>query len=341
MNDDLRSSLEEAGRRPVPEPRAAFTSALEDRLVAIAEASVSERAAVAGVAPASGPLPASEPPPGPPRSRPAFGFAAGLAGLAAVLAIAVVMSGFGVRSTLAFELTDATNVEVALADGTTLVDPEGLLLPDGAVVRIGTGGSARIGDVLLGAGDVARVTDRRLNVDRRDDSTTTVAATPGPTRTPAIPTDAPPPGTPVPSYRPATPKPDVSLPPSATATPRIVAPTATPSVYLAASPTPAAVVKALKLEARRTGASEVGASWTSVSGAVSYVLVARASTDGTARDPIYPGSPVIGEFTHPPLKPLLFRVGPDVVQVRLLVVALSADGRVIGRSNIATVNLPR
>lgn len=334
MNDDLRRALEEAGRRAVPAPRPGFTRELEDRLLAIAGS-----ARDLGSAP--DPAPAAH------RPRPALGFGAGLAGLAAVLAIVVVMSGFGLRSTLALELTDTTHVEVALADGTTLVDPEGLLLPDGAVVRIGAGGSARIGDVMLGAGDVARVTDRRLDIDRRDDSTTTVVATPTPTptpsRAPAVPTDSPPPRTPAPSDRLATPGTDATIPPKPSATPRIVSPTPTvagaPRATL--SPTPAAVVKPIKLEARRTGASEVGATWTGVQGAARYILIRTASRDGTAGDPSYPGAPVVGEFTHPPIKPLLFRVWPDVVQVKLLVVALSADGAVIGRSNIATVDLPR
>lgn len=337
MNDDVRRVLEEAGRRSVPEPRPGFTQQLEDRLVAIAGTSAREPG------PALDPVSGPDPAPGPDRRRPAFGLAAGLAGIAAVLAIVVVMSGFGLRSTLALELTDVVNVEVALADGTTLVNPEGLLLPDGAVVRIGAGGSARIGDVRLGAGDVARVSDRRLDVDRRDDSTTTVVATPTPSRTPAIATDPPRPRTPDPTDRPATPGPDVSVPPKATATPKVgsPAPSAAVDPRTTPTPTPAAAVKPIKLEARRTGPSEVGASWTGVQGAARYILVATASRDGAARDPIYPGAPVIGEFTHPPVKPLHFRVGPDVIQIRLLVVALSADGAVIGRSNIATVDLPR
>ncbi len=332
MNDDLRRELEAAGRRDVPAPRPGFEAELEDRLAAIA------REPAILPSPATAPSPAS---PSPVRPKPGFGFAAGLAGFAAVLAIVVVMSGFGLRSTLALELTEAVNVEVALADGTTLVDPEGLLLPDGAVIRIGSGGSARVGDVVLGAGDVATVTDRRLEVDPRDDATTTVIATPIPSRSPAGPTHAPVPRTPAPSERPSTPRPDASIPPKISPTPRIVSPAATVAGDPGPTPTSKIVVVAIKLEARRTGPSEVGVSWTAVQGAARYVLLATPSRGGSARDPVYPGAPVIGEFTHPPLKPQLFRVGPEVVEVRLLVVALSDDGATVGRSKIAIVELPR
>ena len=53
------------------------------------------------------------------------------------------------------------NVEVALADGTTLEDPDGLRLPEGAVITVGDGGSARIGETVLRPGDVATVERRR------------------------------------------------------------------------------------------------------------------------------------------------------------------------------------
>lgn len=330
MSDDLRRKLDAAGRRPVPDPRPEFVSELEDRLVAAARARAPESPPDA--------LPESRR-----RPRPGFGLAAGLAGLAAVLAIVVVMGGFGLRTTLALELTDAVNVEVALADGTTLVNPEGLLLPDGAIVRIGAGGSARVGDITLGAGDTAVVSGRRLEIDRRDDSTTTVVATPSPSATRVAPSDAPPSRTPSPTDGRPTPAPDRSLPPNATPTPKPASQSPSPVPVDAAtpSPTPAAAVMPIKLEARRTGPAEVGVAWTGVPGAARYVLVATASRDGVARDPVYPGAPVIGEFTHPPLKPLSFRVGSDVREVKLLVVALSSDGAVIGRSNIATVELPR
>ena len=152
MNDDPRRDLEAAGRRPVPAPRPEFEAALEERLLAMARTPV----------PAAPPAP----PAGPARVRRrlAFGFAGGLAGAAALIAIAIVVGTLGARPSPDLELTAAVNVEVALSDGTTLVDPDGLLLPDGSVIRVGAGGSARIGDVVLRAGDVATVDAGRLQV---------------------------------------------------------------------------------------------------------------------------------------------------------------------------------
>ena len=63
------------------------------------------------------------------------------------------------------ELAAPVNVEVALADGTVLEDPDGLRLPEGAVIRVGAGGSARIGDTALVPGDVATVEQGRLRVE--------------------------------------------------------------------------------------------------------------------------------------------------------------------------------
>ena len=92
------------------------------------------------------------------------------------------------------------NVEVALADGTMLEDPDGLVLPEGAVVTVGEGGSARIGDTVLSPGDVATMRDGRLDVEGPP-----VGALATPDRSPR-PTDRP--VTPSPSTRPdATPAP--------------------------------------------------------------------------------------------------------------------------------------
>jgi hypothetical protein len=92
------------------------------------------------------------------------------------------------------------------------------------------------------------------------------------------------------------------------------------------------------LVARAVSPTEVGASWTAAAGASRYVLVADRSSPADV-DPLYPGSPVLGAFTRPPATPLIVRVGADVDQVRLLVVALRADGTELSRSNVARVTL--
>lgn len=80
--------------------------------------------------------------------------------------------------------------------------------------------------------------------------------------------------------------------------------------------------------------------WTETSGAARYVLVVTASRSGPATDPVYPGSRVIGEFATPPGRALRFRVPDGVVEVRLMVVALRENGRVLRRSRIVTVAIP-
>jgi hypothetical protein len=243
---------------------------------------------------------------------------------------------------MGLELIDPVNVEVALVDGTTLDDPDGLLLPDGAVVRVGAGGSARVGDVVLGAGDIATIDDQRLRVDRPEPPTASVATIPTPSPTP---TRSPPSGTPNQTIRPATTPPPTPRPagtaaptprPTPKPTPR---PTPTPPRADAPSASPKVDIVPLKLEARAVGASRIGARWSGTPRAARYVLVATRSLDGAARRPVYPGSPIVGEFTRPPTEPLVFRVPQEVVEMRLLVVALSADGAIVGRSNIAIVPL--
>ena len=54
-------------------------------------------------------------------------------------------------------LAQAVNVQVTLSDGTHLENPDGLSLPDGAVVTVGDGGFALIGGTELHPGDVATI----------------------------------------------------------------------------------------------------------------------------------------------------------------------------------------
>ncbi len=333
MTDEIRHQLEAAGRRPAPEPGPEFADALEARLMAVA---TNRAPAVAQ----------------PPRRR--WGrlrlperwlrvrLTAGVAVLAVVLIGVAVAGGLADRGTPNLELTGATNVEVALADGTTLVNPDGLLLPDGAVIRVGVEGAARIGDVQLGAGDVATVADRRLRIDRRgmtglvepgDSVAPASSAAPASSTSPsASPTKAPPASQP-----PQTPRPAGTA--AAFATPPSDRPTPSSTVSPRTSSAPTVDVVRLKLSAKAVGPSDIGAIWTGLPKASSYVLVASASRQGPAADPRYPGSTVIGEFAYPPKDPLRFRVPSGVGQIRLMVVALTADGSELTRSNIVTVPL--
>ncbi len=170
MNDDLRRELEAAGRRPVPEPRPEFQAALEARLLAVARTT----------APVTPPAP-----PARMRRWTAFRLAAGLTTAAAMLGIVFLIGVVGLGTSPDLELTGAVNVEVALADGTTLVNPDGLLLPDGSVVRVGAGGSARIGDVVLRGGDVATIDAGRLQVQPGSE-----ASRPGGSTPPTVPPGA-------------------------------------------------------------------------------------------------------------------------------------------------------
>ena len=333
MPDDIRQRLEDAGRRPVPDPRPGFEDALEARLMAM------------DVTPA---------PVRPTRSawrRPAFRLAAGFASLALVLGI-VAFGGMDDRSALAYELTGSVNVEVALTDGTTLTDPDGLLLPDGAVVRVGADGFARVGDVELREGDVARLIDGRLRIDRQPTGAVQTDATPTGTASTARPPTLPPspgptpsssvPATPSTTSRPSDAPPTVRPTPTGTTAP---SPAPTKDPPKTATPDAGAPTKSptdprrIRLEARVVGESGIRATWTAVPDARRYVLLGTRSKDGPARDPSYPAGAVVGVFTHPPDKPLVFRVGADVVEVRLVVVALDRDGNVVGRSRIVTLSM--
>ena len=333
MSDDLRRRLDEAGRRPVQSPDPDFADALEDRL----------RAVAASLPPV--------PPPSPRRGRPVGRWVAAAGVAAVVVAVAALSLGLlrpdptpGLRLALA----GPVNVEVALADGTVLEDPDGLLLPEGAVVTVGEGGSARIGDTVLGPGDVVTVEADRLEVRRRSpaavvpDPTPTRSPRPTETRAPAT-TSAPsarpsiatpspaPQGTasPVPTAEP-TPQPTGTAPPARTAPPATAQPT----------PTPTPAIVRPRLRARLLDGPRIAVRWTETSGAASYVLVATASRSGPAPDPVYPGSRVIGEFAAPPDRAIRLRVRDGVVEMRFMVVALRENGRVLRRSRIVTVAIP-
>jgi hypothetical protein len=232
-------------------------------------------------------------------------------------------------------------VEVVLANGTVLEDPDGLLLPEGAIVRVGEGGSARIGDTALGPGDVAMVRADRLEVQRP----TPVSVVPGgtPTRSPAqvgsSGSTAGTPSAPPPSARP-TPTPQRSGSPAPTRSPAPPPAGTEPPATAAPTPTPTPAILRPRLRAVLIDGPRIAVRWTATWSAARYVLVATASRSGPAADPVYPGSRVIGEFTAPPERAFRIRVPEGVVEVRLMVVALREDGRVLRRSRIVTVVVP-
>jgi len=157
---DLRDALEAVGRRPTPAPRPDFVASLEARLLGGAGAQP-----LADDAPDRGPDVA----PVVPLHRPALtGRITVLVGSAAAAVAAVVLVGslsgwFGGGSDATnIELTDAVETTVELPDGTVVRGEEGLLLPDGAVVRTGPEGTAAAGGTEIGPGEEATVQDGKL-----------------------------------------------------------------------------------------------------------------------------------------------------------------------------------
>ena len=352
MSDDIGRRLEEAGRRSAPGPDPAFADALEVRLLAVARTAAQ--------------------PPEPPRQPRLVGLRRLMGGVAfAVVAAVLALAVLAGRPVAAPELTEPVNVEVALVDGTVLEDPVGLRLPDGAVVSVGSGGSARVGDTVLMPGDVATIERGRVRVEhdqpvgavpgstRPTTPRPTQPPTPSPTRTPAQPARTPVPTapssnrpTPAPAGTPSstpeltrpTAAPPIAAPPTATPTQRPTAPppTAAPPTAApptAAPPTAAPPTVAPQLRAVAVGTSRVAAKWTRTRGAKTYVLVVTVSRGGRAARPVYPGSRVLGEFARPPVNPFRFNVGPAVTQVRLLVVALGRNGEELARSRVVRVTV--
>ena len=335
MTDDLPGRLDDLGRRPVPPPDPAFTAELETRLLAVA---------------------ASRPPapPEPPRRiliapRIAVG-ALGLAALAVMIALAAGMLRPDPEPGAAPELAGPVNIEVSLADGTILEDPDGLLLPEGAVVTVGPGGSGRIGDTVLEPGDVVTIHGGRAEVARPSpvgvvppataNPTPKGSSAPRPTATAATGGSRPTATSAAPSLAP-TPSPGQTPSPSPGATARSSprpTPTTAPSLAPTASPTPATVRP--RLRARLVSGPRIAVRWTATWGASSYLLLATLSRSGPAADPVLPGARVLGEFAAPPEKALRFRVPDRVVEVKLRVLALRADGTVLRRSRIVTIPVP-
>jgi len=332
MSRDIRHELEKAGRRPAPDPDPAFAEALQARLLAVA---------------ATGPRTSPQP-----RRRSAgMRWQVGMlaAGLAVVVLTVLVVGRPIVPaptpSAAPLELTATVNVIVTLVDGTTIANPDGLYLPEGATVTVGDGGSAQIGDVTLQAGEVVGVHDGRLQVQQPAsvESGRTQQGSPGASsgaRSPGTgggPSSAPASREPTTGASPTSPSsPSVTPIPTAPPTSRpTTAPTTGPT--LVPSPTP---VPTLRFRASLVGASTISVTWSRYPGARSYVLVGTRSRIGTAARPTYPGSRILGTFARRPATPLLITVPTGVLQVKLLLVALDGNGNELFRSRIIRIDLP-
>jgi hypothetical protein len=367
VNDDMRRRLEEAGRRPVPPPDPAFADALEQRLLAVAASLPADAASLpaegAAAHAAAGAAAAS--PAAAPRRRgaPAAWLLAGM-GAALVVVVLLVVAG-PLRPSPApspaavAALLEPVHVEVVLPDGQVLEDPDGLLLPAGAVVTVGDGGSARIGDAVLGPGDVATIHGDRVVIEHPSPRGVVVqptrAPTPRPSPRPADRTPGPArssgaAGSPSPSVSP-TPSPTPSVEPPRSPQPtREPTPSPTPPETPAPrppdppaatpTPTPSPAILRPRLRARLVIGPRIAVTWTATYRAKRYVLLVSLSRSGPAADPVYPGARVLGEFTAPPAKPLRYRVPNGVVEVRLMVVALRGNGNVLRKSRIVTIAVP-
>lgn len=140
MTDEMHRHLTALGTAPVPDPDPVFVTDLELRLRA---------------------LRAAEPVPGSlrPRRWPAT--------VAAVtFSLAVVAFGLATLDTgsPAVRVAAASGVSVRMPDGAVVIAEPGLDLPEGARVEVGPTGSARIGDIDLGPGQVADVTPEGIVV---------------------------------------------------------------------------------------------------------------------------------------------------------------------------------
>ncbi len=233
-------------------------------------------------------------------------------------------------------------VQVALEDGTILEDPGGLLLPEGAVVTVGSHGSARIGDTLLAPGDVATIHDGRVQV--RHEAAIGVGsaprtATPRPTSQLVGATPTSPYATVIPGpagTRSAGPTPAATAP-GPTSNPD---PSPTQVTAVGATPAPTPTIRRPRLRVRLLDGRRIAVTWTATERAKRYLLVVSTSRSGPAVSPTYPGSRILGEFVVPPTPALRYRVPTGVEEVRLMVVALRRDGSVLRRSRVVTIILP-
>jgi hypothetical protein len=321
--NDVREGLRQLGGADVPEPRAAFVELLEERLTAIASTPPSvENAARAQVFR--------------PR-RPRLALAPMLAATILVVALVVGVALDRNTASAALELHAPVNVEVILPDGRVVRGVDGMRLPDGARLVIGSSGSVRVGERLLREGDVAVVVDGRLEVtepsppvttDPRDAATTTVPVRAGPPTNAAEapqPTEAPD----VPAPRPAP-----TEPPATTAAPEPTRPPATTT-------TTRAEPSSLDLQLTVLEGRNVKLTWRSIPGATRYAIVRTTSeTDAAPAEPVYPAQPPSYLVAENATSPWSQPVPAGVRAVRYRVIALDSTGRVIATSRFVGTEFP-
>lgn len=138
---DVERMLEELGASGVPGPSHTFRERVAERLRAVGGVATAGRA----------------------WSRPPWGHVLVLAGATAAMVVAIVLASGGPRSsTDQLVLASATDAVAVLPDGRTLPAKDGLILPEGSIVRTGPAGRVRAGDGVLGPNAEAVVRDGRL-----------------------------------------------------------------------------------------------------------------------------------------------------------------------------------
>ena len=237
-----------------------------------------------------------------------------------------------------------------------LENPDGLRLPEGAVVTVGDGGSARIGDTVLRPGDVATIEHGRVEVEHDQpvgaasgdldrhaarDAPADAAGhrrprgrTPKPTAQPTAQADAQADARPR-SHAQADRDPDRATAdagpdPVADADRRAHAVATAPAPHLTARPR-------LRAHANPAG-NRVLVRWTATRRARSYVLIVTRSRVGPAPDPGVPGLARSSASSRRPRSGGSGSGSLDpVVEVRVMVVALGRHGHEVSRSRIAVV----
>lgn len=251
------------------------------------------------------------------------------AAIAAVLALVVLNVSNQPVPRADLTLTSASRTVVAMPDGTRLTGRAGLVLPDGATVIVAPGGEARIGDVVIAGGSTATIDEGAIDVRRspatRADSDERANSPRG--HTPVTRAAAPP--TTVESATPPPPSP-VTRPPTATTTPD-TRPSTTASPTTVAPRRATVTVARLRASATRRG-DRVVVRWQAFpdKARVGYAVVA-APENGMPQYPPGAGSAVVARTTDDTTATISARAG-----IRIRVVALSDDNRVLARSGVLT-----
>jgi len=155
MTDDMHRHLTALGSSAVPDPDAAFADHLELQLRDM-------RAVDATQMPA-------------PRRWPAT---------VAAVAFSVAVVAFGISTIQpgidSVRISSATGAQLHLPNGSVIEAKPGLEMPEGAWVEVGPSGSASIGELLLGPGQVAEVTPEGVVLAEIVDGDSVPITTPGP-----------------------------------------------------------------------------------------------------------------------------------------------------------------